>query len=82
MLLAAHLNQAMCCLKNNDFTTTRDHCTKALEMDSKNEKGLFRLGQALLGLNEPEEAKFESIVAVDSNNSSCKPGEGVRGQDS
>ena len=70
LLLAAHLNQAMCCLKNNDFTTTRDHCTKALEMDSKNEKGLFRLGQALLGLNEPEEAKkkFESIVAVDSNN--------------
>lgn len=45
LLLAAHLNQAMCCLKVNDFSATRDHCTKALEMDPKNEKGLFRMGQ-------------------------------------
>jgi len=70
LLLAAHLNQAMCCLKSNDFNSTRDHCNKALEMDDKNEKGLFRLGLALLGMNEPEEAKkkFEAIVAVDATN--------------
>lgn len=92
LVLAAHLNQAMCCLKLNDFVTTRDHCKKALEIDSKNEKGLFRLGQvnqstilnwfsnmsilfwilgqALLGIHEPEEAKknFEAILTFDPNN--------------
>lgn len=45
LMLAAYLNQAMCCLKLNDFTATREHCQKALELDLKNEKGLFRLGQ-------------------------------------
>jgi hypothetical protein len=45
LMLAAYLNQAMCCLKLNDFCATRDHCHKALEMDPKNEKGLFRMGQ-------------------------------------
>ena len=45
LMLAAHLNQSMCCLKLNDFCATRDHCHKALEMDPKNEKGLFRMGQ-------------------------------------
>jgi FK506-binding protein 4/5 len=44
-MLAAYLNQAMCCLKLNDFCATRDHCHKALEMDPKNEKDLFRMGQ-------------------------------------
>jgi hypothetical protein len=44
LMLAACLNQAMCCLKLNDFCATRDHCHKALEMDRpKNEKGLFRI---------------------------------------
>ncbi|KZS08950.1 Peptidyl-prolyl cis-trans isomerase FKBP4 [Daphnia magna] len=70
LMLAAYLNQAMCCLKLNDFTATRDHCQKALELDPKNEKGLFRLGQSMLGLHEPEEAKkhFEAILQFDSNN--------------
>ncbi len=45
LMLAAYLNQAMCCLKLNDFCATRKHCQKALEMVPKNEKGLFRLGQ-------------------------------------
>lgn len=47
LMLAAYLNQAMCCLKLNDFSATRDHCGKALELDPKNEKGLFRLGQVI-----------------------------------
>jgi FK506-binding protein 4/5 len=49
-MLAAYLNQAMCCLKLNDFCATREHCQKALEMDPKNEKGLFRLGQVTYSL--------------------------------
>ncbi|XP_046451589.1 peptidyl-prolyl cis-trans isomerase FKBP4-like [Daphnia pulex] len=71
-MLAACLNQAMCCLKLNYFCATRDHCHKALEMDRpKNEKGLFRIiGQALLGIHVPDEAKkhFEAILQFDSNN--------------
>jgi len=70
LVLAAYLNQAMCCLKLNEYNITRDHCLKALEIDPKNEKGLFRMGQALLGMHEPESAKkqFETILQSDSNN--------------
>jgi len=70
LLLAAFLNQAMCCLKLNEFNITKDHCQKALDMDSNNEKGLFRMGQALLGMHEPEEAKkkFEAILQFDAKN--------------
>ena len=49
LVLAAYLNQAMCCLKLNEFNITKDHCLKALELDPKNEKGLFRLGQVFDG---------------------------------
>ncbi|EFX81161.1 hypothetical protein DAPPUDRAFT_303608 [Daphnia pulex] len=72
LMLAEYQYQAMCCLKLNYFCATRDHCHKALEMDRpKNGKGLFRImGQALLGIHEPEEAKkhFEAILQFDSNN--------------
>ena len=45
LLLAAHLNVAMCALKiSNDFEA-RKHCNKALWLNPKNEKGLFRRGQ-------------------------------------
>jgi len=70
LVLAAYLNQAMCCLKLNEFNITKDHCLKALELDPKNEKGLFRLGQAFLGMHEPQSAKkqFETILQSDSSN--------------
>ena len=45
LLLAAHLNVAMCALKVNNHFETRKHCDEALELDPKNEKGLFRRGQ-------------------------------------
>jgi FK506-binding protein 4/5 len=51
-MLAAYLNQAMCCLKLNDFCATRDHCHKALEMNPKNEKGLFRMGQVSVQVDQ------------------------------
>lgn len=45
LLLAAHLNVAMCALKTNDHFDARMHCNEALELSPKNEKGLFRRGQ-------------------------------------
>lgn len=40
-----HLNAAMCQLKMNLCGGARKHCDKALEIDNKNIKGLFRRGQ-------------------------------------
>ncbi|XP_034251237.1 FK506-binding protein 59-like isoform X2 [Thrips palmi] len=64
--LAAHLNAALCHLKLNDNKDAVDHCDKALAIDSKNEKGLFRRGQGYLALAEPELAKqdFEAVLAL------------------
>lgn len=44
LMLAAHLNLAMCHLKLNDSFSGKTECDKALEMDEKNEKALFRRG--------------------------------------
>ena len=42
LLLAGNLNLAMCCLKLNQDHEALQYCDKALELDPKNEKGLFR----------------------------------------
>ena len=44
LLLAAHLNMAMCYLKVDDYFNTNEQCEKALESDPQNVKGLFRRG--------------------------------------
>ena len=41
----AHLNAAMCNLKVLNFFNAREQCDKALKIESKNVKGLFRRGQ-------------------------------------
>ena len=45
LILASYLNQAMCYLKLEDFKNAREMSDKALELDPKNDKGLFRKGQ-------------------------------------
>ena len=59
VLLAGHLNLSMCYLKLNDYIHAKDNACKALNIDSNNIKGLFRKGQALYHLGEPELAKKE-----------------------
>ena len=44
LLLAAYLNAAMCCLKLSESIKAKDYCSKALHMEQKNEKALFRRG--------------------------------------
>ena len=61
--LAANLNIAACCLKTKDYRKAIDSCNKALGLDAKNEKGLFRMAQAYFGISEFEDAiKYFKIV--------------------
>ena len=44
LLLAAHLNSALCHLKLGNDVAARESADRALELDSKSEKALFRRG--------------------------------------
>ncbi|CAG8605964.1 6216_t:CDS:10, partial [Ambispora leptoticha] len=49
-------NTAACFLAERDFVDAKKHCKEVLEQDPNNIKALYRLGQALLGMNEFDEA--------------------------
>ncbi|XP_026727150.1 FK506-binding protein 59 isoform X2 [Trichoplusia ni] len=72
LLLSIHLNLALVYLKVTPahHFEAKDHALKALKFDENNVKGLFRKGQALLGLGEAEEAlkDFQKIVEAEPQN--------------
>lgn len=70
LLLASHLNTALCYNKLEDFFTAKEHCDSALKLDSTNEKALFRRGQAYLQLGEPQKAlnDFNAVLQVQPDN--------------
>lgn len=72
--LAAHLNLAMCYLKINEPSPALDNCDKALELDSANEKALFRRGEALFAMKEFERAKddFQRVTQLYPSNKAAK----------
>jgi len=74
LLLAAHLNMSLCYLKLGDPIKAIQASDKALEMDEKNVKGLFRRGQAKLKVNEYEEAlkDFNTLLKYDADNKAAK----------
>ncbi|XP_033887944.1 peptidyl-prolyl cis-trans isomerase FKBP4 [Acipenser ruthenus] len=72
--LAAHLNLAMCFIKIQEHAQALENCSKALELDSCNEKALFRRSEALFALKEFEEARngFQKVVQLYPDNKAAK----------
>ncbi|KAM4572779.1 peptidyl-prolyl cis-trans isomerase FKBP4 isoform 1-T2 [Odontesthes bonariensis] len=72
--LAAHLNLAMCYLKLQEPSLAFENCDKALEMDSTNEKALFRRGEALFYMKEFDSARedFQLVVQLYPANKAAK----------
>jgi Tfp pilus assembly protein PilF len=44
LVLAAHLNSSLCSLKQEDYSAALDSAERALEIDPKSVKALFRRG--------------------------------------
>lgn len=74
LLLSSNLNLALCYLKLNEPFEARNAATSVLEIDSNNEKALFRRGQAYLAIGEPQLAAddFKTLLSVEPNNSAAK----------
>lgn len=74
LLLAASLNLAACFLKLGEHRSALEHCNKALETDPNNEKGLFRRGEAYIGINDPEFARddFTKVVQLYPGNKAAR----------
>ncbi|KOB65970.1 Uncharacterized protein OBRU01_22006, partial [Operophtera brumata] len=68
LLLSAHLNLALVYLKVTPphYFEASQHANKALKIEPNNVKGLFRLGQAMVGLGEAESAmkEFQKVAAA------------------
>uniref|UniRef100_A0A8C8T1L7 peptidylprolyl isomerase n=1 Tax=Peromyscus maniculatus bairdii TaxID=230844 RepID=A0A8C8T1L7_PERMB len=73
-LLAAFLNLAMCYLKLREYNKAVECCDKALGLDSANEKGFYRRGDAQLLMNEFESARgdFEKVLEVNPQNKAAR----------
>ncbi|KAG1935030.1 peptidyl-prolyl cis-trans isomerase FKBP4 [Pimephales promelas] len=72
--LAAHLNLAMCYLKLQEASSALESCDKALELDTNNEKALFRRGEALFVMKEYDRARadFQRVTQLYPSNKAAK----------
>ncbi|GJQ77441.1 FKBP59 [Trypoxylus dichotomus] len=74
LILSSNLNLALCYLKLDEPFEAKNSATSALEIDPKNEKALFRRGQAYLAIGEPQLAldDFKALLLIEPNNSAAK----------
>ncbi|KAM6979547.1 peptidyl-prolyl cis-trans isomerase FKBP5 [Aplochiton taeniatus] len=70
LLLVSQLNLALCFLRLKEFSHVVDNCNKVIELDGKNEKALYRRGEARLHRNEFSLAltDFRQVLQVNSAN--------------
>lgn len=68
--LTVYLNKALSHQKLNDHDETKDACNKALEIDPKNVKALYRRGQSRLSLGDFENAltDFTAVREIEPEN--------------
>lgn len=74
LLLLSQLNLALCFLRLKEFSQAVDNCNKVIEMDEKNEKALYRRGEARLLRNEFSLAlaDFRQVLHVNSWNRAAR----------
>jgi len=72
--LPVHLNMAACFAKMNDLPKVIENATKALELDSKNVKALWRRGAAKTDMGDWMDAKrdLNDALQMDPNNKTVK----------
>jgi len=72
--LPGHLNLAACYIKTKDLAKAIENATKALEIDSRNVKGLWRRGCAYIDNGDWHEAKsdLDKALEIDPNNKAVK----------
>jgi FK506-binding protein 4/5 len=63
--LPCHLNIAACFLKLKKYKDVQDHCNKALDIDSKSIKALYRRGVANSELDNWDQAKMDLSKALE-----------------
>ncbi|XP_062553119.1 FK506-binding protein 59 isoform X2 [Armigeres subalbatus] len=68
--LTVYLNKALCHQKLSDQDEAKDACNKALEIDHKNVKALYRRGQSRLSLGDFENAltDFNAVREIEPEN--------------
>ncbi|XP_052066110.1 peptidyl-prolyl cis-trans isomerase FKBP4-like isoform X3 [Mytilus californianus] len=74
LMLATHLNIAMCEIKLGDFSEAREECNKALELDPKSVKAHFRRATAYFQVHDHESAKadYEKVLEYEPENKAAK----------
>jgi len=63
--LPLHLNLAACLGKINRHNQAAENCNKALEIEKKNVKALFRRAQSYVQLKKLDEAKADLTTALE-----------------
>ncbi|KPP58315.1 hypothetical protein Z043_123871, partial [Scleropages formosus] len=74
ILLVAQLNLALCHLRLREYTCAVHNCNKAIELDERSEKALYRRGEARLLCNEFSLAMddFQRVLQVNPSNRAAR----------